>query len=136
VGVYDFVVWRAGEHGEPTVLRGDQCNGIALVVDKLGSSQVAGPAELRRLGDHWDPSIDRFCDDYLGDYRRALAPDNLGAKRQQFVIRVDQRRASTAVRPANSSIARPKASSHRRFGLSRGTFFIRAASPENAGATE
>ena len=93
MGVYDLSARGAGEYCEPTVLRGDQRDGITLVVNKLCSREVAGPAELGRLYHHRAPTIDRLRDDHLSDYGRTLAADNLGAKSQQLVIRIDQRRA-------------------------------------------
>ena len=46
----DVVHGRPGEPGELAVLRGDQCNRVALLMTELGSRQVARAAEMRIAG--------------------------------------------------------------------------------------
>ena len=93
MSVHDFFIGGPGENREPAVLRRDERDPVPLVMDELGSGQVASSTELSRLGNHRGSAFNRFRNGNLGHLRETLAADNLGAERQQLVIRVYQSRA-------------------------------------------
>ena len=73
------------EHRKAPVLRGDQGNGAALVLDELRRRQVSRSAKARRVNDLGDAADDRLCHGDLFYRRPSVPPRNLGAERQKLV---------------------------------------------------
>jgi hypothetical protein len=69
MGVDHRLARRPGEDGKTPVLRRDEGDRVALIVDELRRGQVSGAAELRRMDDRGDPALDRFRHRHLLDER-------------------------------------------------------------------
>jgi len=50
---------RPGEDGKAPVLRRDEGDRVALIVDELRRGQVSGAAKLRGVNDRGDPAFDQ-----------------------------------------------------------------------------
>ena len=60
VGVDGPFSARPGEHGEVTILRRDQRDGVALIVDELRRRQMTGSAKIRRGHRRRNRALDRL----------------------------------------------------------------------------
>ena len=60
---------------ESAILRGDQCDGIALVMGKLSRGKVPGTSELAGFSRRGDGPFDRLCDKYRKRIRERKASD-------------------------------------------------------------
>ena len=77
---------RPREDGEAAVLRRDERDRVALIVDELRGRQVPGASELRRMDERGHAAFDRLGHRHLLDLRRPLPPGDFRAEREQFVV--------------------------------------------------
>src|SRR4051812_42338454 len=62
VRMHHVLARRPGEHREVSVLRGDERDRVALIVDELRGGEVPRAAEQRRMHDARHESLDRLGD--------------------------------------------------------------------------
>src|SRR5205085_4876553 len=86
---------------EAPVLRGDERDGVALILDELRRRQMTCAAELDRLDDRSRVAYDRLSHDHLLDLCTTFTAHDLRTKREQFVLLRDERRAVNGRQPAD-----------------------------------
>lgn len=84
---------RPCEHRESTILRRNECQGIALVVDELRSRQVPRSADLHRGNERRNIPYDRLDDEHLPHGRVTLPSTDLGTEGEHVEPVVDHRGA-------------------------------------------
>jgi len=97
----DLFAQRPLENGKPAILRGDQCDRVPLILDELRRGKVPGATELFGMDKRGDPPFDGFDSAELVDLGVALAPHNLGAETEYFVLIRQDHRAIHGSQPGN-----------------------------------
>lgn len=86
MGLHHTFARRPSEHCKQAVLRGDECDGVALIVHELRAGQVPRSAKLRRLNEHRGRTFDGLRPHHLGDLRRPGTPHDLDAECVQVIL--------------------------------------------------
>src|SRR5258706_15034897 len=86
MGVDHCLTFGPFKDREASILRRDECNGVALILDELRRRQVPRAAELIRMDDGGFRTHDRFRHRYLLDPWPATAASDLGAKTKHLML--------------------------------------------------
>src|SRR5687767_10951527 len=93
--------WRPRKHRKASVLRCDERERVALIVNKLRSRKMPHTAMFGRPDYDADISHDRLRDDPLIDRRSSFLPSELGAEGEHFILIVNYRSAIDRRESAN-----------------------------------
>jgi len=86
MGVDHCLAFGPFKDRETPILRRDECNGVALILDELRRGEVPGAAELIRVDDGGFRTNDWFRHRYLLDPWPATAASDLGAEAKHFML--------------------------------------------------